>query len=115
MCVRLRARSAHRRPHVFAGVIGVCVVSAAVVLPPQLGMAAYFMLVVVGQLSASLVLEQLGALGLEQTDATATRALAVCLALAGCACTVYKRQPGDAASPSDSPVFTSRPAICRGP
>jgi bacterial/archaeal transporter family-2 protein len=57
------------------GVIGAFYVSAIVLLTPRLGVAATLALSVAGQMVAALVLDQVGAFGLELRPLSATRLL----------------------------------------
>src|SRR5512138_2069100 len=61
------------------GVIGAFYVSAVVLLTPRLGVAATLALSVAGQMVAALVLDQVGAFGLELRPVSATKLLGAAL------------------------------------
>jgi transporter family-2 protein len=65
------------------GVIGAVYVTATVLLAPRLGLAATLGLSVAGQMTAALVLDQLGALGLATRPVTPARVIGAALLVAG--------------------------------
>jgi transporter family-2 protein len=68
------------------GPLGAVFVLAGTVLVRELGTAAYFALVVAGQLTASLVLDHYGLMGVEATPVTAKRLLGAGLVVLGVVC-----------------------------
>lgn len=67
----------------FGGLLGATYVAAATVLGPRLGGVALLALVLVGQLTASLLVDQFGVLGYPKIVITPSRLAGVALLLAG--------------------------------
>jgi transporter family-2 protein len=65
------------------GILGAFFVSAVVLLTPRLGVATTLALTVAGQMVAALVLDQMGALGLEIRPISAGRVVGAALLVAG--------------------------------
>ncbi|MBC7647260.1 MAG: DMT family transporter [Pseudopedobacter sp.] len=65
------------------GLLGIFFVTFSILLPPRLGVAVYFALVVAGQLLMALVLDHFGALGFERHPMSAMRLLGAALLIAG--------------------------------
>lgn len=65
------------------GLLGASYIVLSIVLPPKLGVALTFGLVVAGQLAMSLLLDQLGAFGLAQHGFNGWRLLGAALIVAG--------------------------------
>jgi bacterial/archaeal transporter family-2 protein len=75
------------------GAIGVFFVTAALVLAPQTGMAAFLSAMIAGQLIASLVLDHYGLIGLPVRPVTLYRALGTALIVVGVLVTQLQRSP----------------------
>ncbi len=69
--------------YLLGGALGAAYVFSALVLVSQIGAGAVAAATVTGQLTTSVVLDQIGFLGLEQQPITATRVVGVLLLLAG--------------------------------
>ena len=69
--------------YLLGGVLGAAYVFSALVLVSQIGAGAVAAATVTGQLTTSVVLDQIGFLGLEQQPITATRVVGILLLLAG--------------------------------
>ena len=69
-----------------SGFIGVVYVFSSIFFPSIIGLSLFFMLLISGQLTASLVLDAVGAFGLPVVPASTPRIVAVCLACVGCTC-----------------------------
>ncbi len=69
--------------YLLGGALGAAYVFSALVLVSQVGAGAVAAATVTGQLTTSVVLDQIGFLGLEQQPITVTRAAGVLLLLAG--------------------------------
>jgi transporter family-2 protein len=69
--------------YLIGGLLGAAYVFSALVLVDEIGAGGVAAATVTGQLTASVVLDRLGVLGLEQTPLTATRLLGVGLLLGG--------------------------------
>ena len=69
--------------YLLGGVLGAAYVFSALVLVSQIGAGAVAAATVTGQLTASIVIDRLGILGLEETPIDATRIAGVVLLLAG--------------------------------
>jgi bacterial/archaeal transporter family-2 protein len=65
------------------GAIGVCFVTAALILAPQMGVATFLAAMVAGQLIASLVIDHFGLTGLDVRPVTLSRILGAGLVFAG--------------------------------
>ncbi|MGI9245143.1 MAG: DMT family transporter [Steroidobacteraceae bacterium] len=65
------------------GLLGAAYVASATVLGPRLGGVALLALVLVGQLTASLLVDQFGVLGFPKIEISASRLVGVALLLAG--------------------------------
>ena len=65
------------------GLFGATYIAAAVTLAPRLGPGLFFALLVAGQLTAALLIEQFGLLGFAPQPVTAARMLGVACLLAG--------------------------------
>jgi transporter family-2 protein len=65
------------------GVIGAVYVTATILLAPRLGLAAMLALSVAGQMTAALLLDRLGAMGLAARPITPGRVLGAALLVAG--------------------------------
>ncbi len=68
------------------GPVSVMYMLSTIYFPPLVGLSLFFMLLIAGQLTASLILDDVGAFGLPVIPASAQRIAAVCLACAGCVC-----------------------------
>lgn len=69
--------------YLLGGVLGAAYVFSALVLVSQIGAGAVAAATVTGQLTTSVVLDQIGFLGLEQQPITSTRVVGILLLLAG--------------------------------
>lgn len=69
--------------YLVGGLLGVFIVLAGVILTPKLGAATFLACLIFGELAAGLVLDHLGAFGLEQHPITYGRIGAVALTLFG--------------------------------
>ena len=69
--------------YLLGGALGAAYVFSALVLVSQIGAGAVAAATVTGQLTTSVVLDQIGFLGLEQQPITATRVAGIVLLLAG--------------------------------
>lgn len=69
--------------YLLGGVLGAAYVFSALVLVSQIGAGAVAAATVTGQLTTSVVLDQIGFLGLEQQPITASRVAGIVLLLAG--------------------------------
>ena len=69
--------------YLLGGVLGAAYVFSALVLVSQIGAGAVAAATVTGQLTTSVVLDQIGFLGLEQQPITGTRVAGILLLLAG--------------------------------
>src|SRR5512132_4746275 len=69
--------------YLLGGALGAAYVFSALVLVSQIGAGAVAAATVTGQLTTSVILDQIGFLGLEQQPITATRVVGVLLLLAG--------------------------------
>ncbi|WP_206185915.1 DMT family transporter [Sphingosinicella sp. BN140058] len=67
----------------FGGLYGAFFVFAGVFAAPRLGMALYIALLIAGQLGMSLLLDHVGALGLDRQPISVTRVLGVVVILGG--------------------------------
>ncbi|MFY9238937.1 MAG: DMT family transporter, partial [Roseovarius sp.] len=65
------------------GLMGAVFVFSSLWAVPVLGVLTTAMVVILGQMIAALVMDQMGAFGLTQTDITPQRVLAAALVLAG--------------------------------
>ena len=65
------------------GLLGIFFVTFSILLPPRLGVAVYFALVVAGQLLMALVLDHFGWLGFERHPINPMRLLGAALLIAG--------------------------------
>jgi len=70
-------------PKLVAGVVSSLYVLSGIAIPPLLGFAPFFILMISGQLLASLVVDHLGAFSFQQKSATALRIIAVTLSITG--------------------------------
>jgi transporter family-2 protein len=68
------------------GLLGVFFVVFSIALPPRLGVAVYFALVVAGQLTMALVLDHFGLLGFAQHPISPMRAVGAVLLVLGVVC-----------------------------
>ncbi|MEQ1695229.1 MAG: DMT family transporter [Hyphomicrobiaceae bacterium] len=75
------------------GVIGVFFVTAALVLAPQTGIAAFLGAMIAGQLLASLIIDHYGLIGLPMRPLTPSRVLGTVLIVAGVLVTQFPRTP----------------------
>jgi bacterial/archaeal transporter family-2 protein len=75
------------------GVIGVFFVTAALMLAPQLGIAAFLGAMIAGQLLASLIIDHYGLIGLPIRPLSLSRALGTALIVAGVLVTQFPRAP----------------------
>ena len=73
------------------GAIGVFFVTAALMLTPQTGVAAFLAAMIGGQLLASLVIDHFGLVGLPVRPVTTARAVGTALILAGVLVTQFQR------------------------
>jgi transporter family-2 protein len=73
------------------GVFGATFIAASVVLVPRVGPGLFFALVIAGQLTAALVIEHFGWLGIARQPATAVRVAGVLLLLAGTVLVRWRR------------------------
>jgi len=81
------------------GVFGVIYITAALILAPRVGTANFIVGVVAGQMLASLLIDQLGLVGLPSRPVTGMRLAGVGLVLAGMA--VMQWQPSGVATQAD--------------
>lgn len=65
------------------GMLGVFVVTVAILSVQQIGAANMFVLIVAGQLITALIMDQLGLLGLQQSPLTIQKLIGVVLLIAG--------------------------------
>ncbi len=72
------------------GVLGICVVLLSIAAVPRLGAAGYIVAVIAGQLTASLVFDQLGAFGLSVREVTWQAVFGVALVSVGAALVVWR-------------------------
>ena len=82
------------------GVFGMIYITAALVLAPRVGAANFIVGVVAGQMLASLLIDQMGLVGLPSRPATWMRVAGLGLVLAGMA--VMQWQPSAAGAPADA-------------
>ncbi len=69
--------------YLIGGLLGAVYVTMALITVREIGAGGVAAATITGQLTASVLLDRLGVLGLEQTPLSATRALGVALLLAG--------------------------------
>jgi transporter family-2 protein len=69
------------------GAAGALFVLGGIMVAPRLGVAAFFTCIVLGQVLGAVILDQVGAFGLEAQPITWTRALGILLVVAGAAMT----------------------------
>lgn len=69
--------------YVAGGTLGICIISAAIVLTPKLGAGTFLAVAIFGQLAAGVILDHFGLLGLEQHTLSLGRIAAIVLILAG--------------------------------
>ena len=69
--------------YVAGGSLGICIISAAIVVTPKLGAGTFLAVAIFGQLAAGVILDHFGLLGLEQHTLSFGRIAAVGLVLAG--------------------------------
>ncbi len=74
------------------GVLGAAIVAGSILLAPRIGLAGMTVLVLAGQLCASLIFDRYGFLGLVQREVTWPRLLGVLLVLAGALLVNYGQQ-----------------------
>jgi bacterial/archaeal transporter family-2 protein len=75
------------------GAIGVFFVTAALVLAPQTGIAAFLAAMIAGQMLASLILDHYGLIGLPVRPVTWSRALGTALIVAGVLVAQFPKSP----------------------
>jgi transporter family-2 protein len=69
--------------YIAGGTLGICIISAAIVVTPKLGAGTFLAVAIFGQLAAGVILDHFGLLGLEQHTLSFGRIAAVALILAG--------------------------------
>lgn len=76
------------------GALGVCFISLALMLLPNLGASGFIALALAGQVVASLVLDHFGLFGLVERQMTLPRVLGAVLLMAGVALIQFSAAPG---------------------